>query len=129
MKACLLSGIGDYLEMESNLQMYVERFTFEREVKPRELFGTKWHFYVVDTAGMLPLNEIRILEDVADLIRKWPKKAIVIWTEYTWGRLCEIDREAAAMPNCLRCDIPGWVEKMAKNVRRIKRHSRDFPGE
>ena len=129
MKALLLSGVGNYQEIEENLTLYVHRFEFEREVQPHTIYGRKWHFYVVDTTGMRPLDEIRVLEEVAKMIRLWPKKAIVIWTEYTWGRLCEIDREAAAMPNCLRCDIPSWAEKMAKNARRIKRASRDFPGE
>lgn len=126
MKACLFSACGNYQEIEESLLLFVGRFEFTREVRPDNMYGRSWHLYVVDTSCMLPLNEIVTLESVAKMVRLWPKKAICIWTEHTWNRLKELDPEAAAMPNCLRCDIPSWVEKLNANCKRIKRVSRGF---
>lgn len=124
MKACLFSGLGNYQEMEESLSLFVAQFEFTREVRPDTMYGRSWHLYVCDTVGMRPLDEIVVLEEVAKMVRLWPKKAICIWSEATWDRFKQIDPEAAALPNCLRCDVPGWVEKMTINVKRIKRQHR-----
>src|SRR5690606_29602287 len=117
MRACIYSGRVDYRGIEENLTLFVAPLQFVRDSVAIEAAREDWVFYVLDTEGMSPMDELSAIQDTAKLVRSFPNRCIVIWSNHTWERFKTVEEDAAYSANCLRCDIPGWVEKLTINIK------------
>lgn len=117
LSACLLSGTGNYQEMEDNLSCYVARFDYEREVRPFMTPYRVWNVFVIDTQSMQASQELVCLQALAKTIKSYPTRIVAIWSKFTWERFSKLEPEAAYAANCILCDTPDWVEQLTKALR------------
>ena len=123
-KCCLFSGGGNYKEMESQLTLFVDRFEFEREIRPWMTPYRDWSLFIFDTEGMKPSHELDNLQSLAKLIKSFPARIVGVWTFDTWDKLKTLDPAAAYSPNVVMLDSPDWCQKLDKSLRRYHRKLR-----
>jgi hypothetical protein len=129
MSCCLLIGSGDYKGAEEQLNLFIGRFDFEREVRPWGCPYRNWGLFVLDTSGMTPSQELENLESLAKLIRSFPARIVGIWSAETFEKLRIVAPEAAYSPNCLLLDTPDWCDVLHKALRRYQRELRGLQDE
>ena len=125
-KCCLFSGGGNYKEMESQLTLFVDRFDFEREIRPWMTPYRDWSLFIFDTEGMKPSHELDNLHSLAKLVKSFPARIIGVWTFDTWDKLKTVDAAAAYAPNVVMLDSPDWCQKLDKALRRYHRKLRNI---
>ena len=125
-KCCLFSGGGNYKDMESQLTLFVDRFDFEREIRPWMTPYRDWSLFILDTEGMKPSHELDNLESLARLIKSFPARIIGIWSLDTWNKLKTVDASAAYSPNVVMLDSPDWCQQLDKALRRYHRKLRNI---
>lgn len=122
---CLFSGSGDYKDMEGQLNLFIGRFEFQREIRPFMCSYRYWAIYLVDTRNMKPAHEIDFLVELGKLIRSYPARIFAIWSTHTLDRLLEVDPGAVDQKNCVFCDSPDWVDRVIKSLKRYERKQHD----
>lgn len=125
-KCCLFSGSGNYVDMEQQLTLFVDRFEFEREIRPWMTPYRDWSLFILDTQGMKPSHELDNLDSLARLVKSFPARIIGIWSFATWERLKTLDPQAAYSPNVVMLDSPDWCQKLDKALRRYHRRLRNI---
>ena len=123
-KCLLFSGGGNYKEMESQLTLFVDRFEFEREIRPWMTPYRDWSLFIPDTEGMKPSHELDNLQSLSKLIKSYPARIVGVWTFTTWEKLKTVDPAAAYSPNVIMLDSPDWCQRLDKALRRYNRKLR-----
>lgn len=126
LQACIMSGRGNYEEIEGMLNLYVGSFAYDREVRPFMTPYRNWDLYVVDTHSMKPSDTLRLLEGVASMARSYASRIVAVWSRETWEQLANVAPDVINLSNCIFCDGPDWVTQMTKAIRRQDRLRRKF---
>lgn len=121
LNVCALSARHDYLDIENNLSLFIDRCKVYPEIRPFMLNYRSWDVYVIDTRGMQAEHEKKIIRSLGRLISSNPARLVLIWSQHTWSKFVQSGTVFADYENCVYCDTPGWCNQVVKALERVKR--------